>query len=348
MMRCYLSVIMGAVAAAYARPARADLPSCSELVIEADPSVASLWPGLLNVVRAKFDAREDIDRCAHVLLTSRDASILLKVILPDGRSAMRAISRREDVVPTLEALLVVPEPGSEGEPLLLVPEPGSEGKAAAPPPSASTPTPPAPLPVPLNAAPAPTPGVRPDLAPGIPERVTPAKPQASRVRIDLSALAGARIGDGHTGVGLGAVSFLDVYGWLVGFEGRADRYQNFDGRLAGAALELAVLGGRRFWVQDVALDLIAGPAAALGGTSTVKTLSPPVTMTSSEGPRPVPRLLFGARASFSARSTLHTFIGLDGDVGPWRVAAADRTPPGAQELPVWTVGLAVGATVGTP
>jgi hypothetical protein len=337
MMRSYtvgLAVVFGAVAVSYTRRACAELPSCSELVIQADPSVGTRWPGLLDVVRTTFGARDDVDRCAHVLLTSRDASILVQVSLPDGRSAARAIARREDVVPVLEALLVVPEPRAADGPPPLPPE--------SMPPSAD------PVVAPLNALSAPRSDVRSDRASAAPERATFAGPQGKHVRIDLSAIAGARIGDGQTSVGLGALSFLDLYGWLVGFEGRADRYQSLASRLAGGALELALLGGRRFWVRDIAVDVVAGPAAALRGTSTVEAQSPAGTTTSSEQSRPVPRALFGARASFNARSTLHTFVGLDGEVGPSRVGAADRDPPRAQELPTWTFGVALGATVGTP
>jgi hypothetical protein len=169
----------------------------------------------------------------------------------------------------------------------------------------------------------------------------------SRLRIELSVLTGGRIGDGQTGVGLGALSFLDLSGWLVGFEGRVDRYKPLSGGPTdGSALELAVLGGRRFRFHDLALDVTAGPAAAVQGTATFAARSSvtgnDVTKSSSST---VPRLLLGARVSFSALSTLHTFVGVDGELGPSRAGGIDV--PGASRLPVWTLGLALGATVGT-
>jgi hypothetical protein len=168
------------------------------------------------------------------------------------------------------------------------------------------------------------------------------------LRIELSVVTGARIGDGQTSIGLGALSFLDLSGWLVGFAGRADRYKTLSGGPTdGGALELAVLGGRRFRFPEVALDVIAGPAAAMQGTATFETRSSvtgnDVTKSSSST---VPRLLLGARVSFSALSTLHTFVGVDGELGPSRAGGTDV--PGAPRLPVWTLGLALGATVGTP
>jgi hypothetical protein len=61
----------------------------------------------------------------------------------------------------------------------------------------------------------------------------------------------------------------------------------------------------------------------------------------------VPRVLLGARLSFSARSTVHTFVGVDGDFGPARASDGSDLPVAAR-LPIWTFGLALGATVGTP
>jgi hypothetical protein len=150
------------------------------------------------------------------------------------------------------------------------------------------------------------------------------------------------------GVGLGALSFLDVNGWLLGFAGRFDRYRTLDGPYSSGALELAVLGGRRFWLGTTALDLAAGPALALGGTTTYSVQSSGAGNggnVSGSADNTVPRLLLEARLAFSALSTLHTFVALDGDFGPAR--SPDAGLLNAPRLPVWTLGLALGATVGT-
>ena len=159
----------------------------------------------------------------------------------------------------------------------------------------------------------------------------PSPGSSTHLGIELSALAGARIGDGQTSVGLGAVSFLDVSGWLVGFEGRVDRYRRVPDDHSGGALELALLGGRRFRFQNLSLDVVVGPAAALQGTTTFSST--------------VTRLLLASRLNFPAHSSWRTFVGLDGEVGPTRAGDADL--PGAPRLPLWTLGLALGATVGT-
>ncbi len=344
MMRVYaagLPVLMGIVANLLCvRPALADGPSCAAIVIEADASVSTRWPGLLNHVRETFEARDDIDRCARVELRMGDVSIAVEAILPDGRFAARTVSRREDVVPTLEALLLVPERIGQAQ------TPALEPSASGAPPGGSMsvqpsgPTPPGMREVPSGPALA---------AADRDASAASAARRPSRLRIELSAITGARIGDGQTGVGLGAFSFLDLSGWLVGFEGRADRYRTLSGGGPdGGVLELAVLGGRRLRFQNMALDLVVGAAEVPQGTTTFATSSPgpgggTVTASSSST---VPRLLLGARVNFSALSTLHTFVGMDGEVGPSR-AGDGANIPDVPQLPVWTVGLALGATVGT-
>jgi hypothetical protein len=168
----------------------------------------------------------------------------------------------------------------------------------------------------------------------------------SRFGIELSVLTGARAGGGQSSVGLGALSFLDLSGWLVGFEGRADRYHATPTAGPWGALEVAVLGGRRFRFGDIALDLTSGLAAAMQGTATYVTQPANTGNTVSESSSStVLRLLAGARLTFGAHSMLRAFVGLDGEVGPRGAGGADV--PGAPRLPVATLGLALGATVGT-
>jgi len=183
----------------------------------------------------------------------------------------------------------------------------------------------------------------------VPERdemeTRPASHAPSRLRIELSVLTEARTGDGQRSVGLGALSLLDVSGWLVGFEGHADRDQWIGGGDAGAALALAALGGRRFRFQDLALDLVGGPAVALRGGGRDTTVTPAGSMSSASSPGTVPRGLVGAHLVFGARAPFRIFVGVDGEFGPAN-APGDNSSE-AFRLPVWTLGLALGATVGT-
>ncbi len=306
--------------------------SCPTVVVEAEPAVTARWPGLPDAVREAFETRDDVDRCAQITLTIRDGIIGIDVALPDGRSAHRSASRREDVVPALQALLLVPEeaPSDPSEPT-----------------DEHEPAPPAASPAPEMVVPTATALV--------PAREAPASTAVSRspsghLRIELSALTGARIGDGQAGVLLGAVSFLDVSGWLVGFSGSVARYRVLGGGESAGALELALLGGRRWRFGTMALDLTGGPAATYQGTTTFVTAQPHGTGAQTQSgsvSSTVPRLLLGARLVFSALSTVHTFVGIDGDVGPAQSPDASLLP-NAPRLPTWTLGLALGATVGTP
>jgi hypothetical protein len=320
------------------RPAGAREAACPSVSLEADAAVSARWPGLARRVHEELDTREDIDRCARIELTCRDGSTAVHVLLPDGRSASRPAPRPEDVVPTLEALLLLPRNEAQPPPLVMDPASG--------PPSPDT-APPAPVLAGQVDQGEPPPGAG-DVAP------RPLARAGASVGIDLSAAVGARMGDGQAGVGLGALSFLDVSGWLVGFEGRLDRYQKLgpippggapqgappDG--GGVALELALLGGRRVRYGSVSVDFVLGAAAAVQGTSTMA-MRGPMGAQSQSSSSTVPRLVLASRLNFAARSALRTFVGLDGDVGP---ARADDMPS-APRLPVWTLGLALGATVGT-
>ena len=102
----HVGVLVAIAGALGARPALAADRPCSPMAVDADARVRSLWPAAAEHVREAFDARDDIDTCARVRLrigAASDAAIVVEVILPDGRAASRAVARREDVVPTLEA-----------------------------------------------------------------------------------------------------------------------------------------------------------------------------------------------------------------------------------------------------
>jgi hypothetical protein len=298
-----------------ARPARAADASCVAIAVDVDAGVRGLWPGVAQQIRTAFDARDDIDACAWVRLSTEDRGVRIEVTLPDGRFASRGVARRDDVLPTLEALLLVPQRRPPATPI---------ASRSPEPPRASA------------------------VLPATPERdaATPAPARAShRVLIELSAVTGGRIGDGQISLGVGAVSFLDISGWLVGFGGRLDGYQG----PPSAALEFAVPVGRRFRFGNQALDLTAGPALALhgGGDASTQPSSVPATDTSTEStPGILPRALVGARLNFRSRSVFRTFVGVDGDFGA-ATPPGSHAPTGSARMPIWTAGLAFGATVGT-
>lgn len=305
--------------------------ACPGLRLAPDADFRARFPDLLERIEHEFAARSDLDACALVeLRLEGDTVVTMSVTLPDGRAASRSVTRSEDVVPTLQALLLLPDR------------------------PASTPaTPPA---MPARTAPR-----RPLRAakPSPPERDAPTpSTQARSLGVELSVITGARIGDGQVGYGVGALSFLEVHGWLLGFEGRADGYRALVGGDPETALELAILTGKRFDFDNVALDLTAGPAMAIKGLAfsrreTVQANAdgtapppPPPPPRSDPSTGPVPRLLLGARLGFFPRSAFRTFVGIDGELGPAR--GDDDAGPSSARLPAYSLGLSLGGTVGTP
>lgn len=305
---------------------------CATVAVEGDAPLRERWPELLGRVRTDLTARADMDACAHVELSLEAGSgIGVLVTLPDGRTASRTVTRPDDVAPTLQALLLVPErtPDRHTRPALPLPAPKPTGVTA-------------------------DTGIEPPSS---------RPPRAPRVLgIELSLMTSARVGDHQWGYGVGALSFVEAYGWLVGFEGRADGYQPLEGGDTQTTLSLALLAGRRFHFEPVAFDLITGPALAMAGVTFGQSEVVSVRETAGAMPKPTgsapapqaemgpaPRWRFGARLGFSPRSVFRPFVGVDGELGLTRAAEADASlnAPVAH-LPNYSVGIGVGATVGTP
>ena len=310
--------------------------------MEADATFREQFPNLVEQLRSELPSRQSVDACAEVDLRATAAGILVKVSLPDGRETMRDVARAEDVRPTLHALLLVPEQRTK----------------------TATPT----------SAPTPALAPRPPSVPPAPHRTAAAAPVAAASRdvgetsltrssengFELSVVSGARVGDGQYGYGAGVLSFVKINRWLIGFQGRADGYRALSGSDPETALALGLLLGRRFDLHDYALDLTAGPAltmrgASFGDTQAVSVQASPsqalgaamATPPPERDVGPVPRLLLAARLGFSPRSLFRTFIGIDGELGPSRSADASQDFGSSGRMPAYTIGLSLGATVGT-
>jgi hypothetical protein len=300
---------------------------CASLAIDADAAVGERWPDLPGRIRGALAGRRDVDLCARVALGLGPNGIVVAVVLPDGRSASRLVSRPEDVVPTLEALVLLPrvEAGAPDVRPVGPAKPAGDGARAI---AASS------APVVSASAPA----------------ANEAGPEPGRLRLEFSLLTGARAGDGEAGVTFGALTLFDIAGWLLGFAASASGYQGTTPGPGASALAAAVVGGRRFWWRGVALDVTAGPAVAVRGIgSTVVSRTADGTGGGAAPPPiddgPWPRLLTGARVIFRPRSLVRTFAGLDGELALARRPA--DAPSDAARLPAWTVGVVLGITVGT-
>jgi hypothetical protein len=305
---------------------------CAGPRVGGDAAFRERFPELLQQLQTQLREAKGVDACAEVELGTTAEAILVTVSLPDGRTTTRQASRAEDVLPALRALLLVPEPGPAPAPAPappLPPAPRAPRRITAPHPSG------------LDALPYPT-------------------TKAREHGFELSVVSGARLGDGQYGYGGGVLSFIEIKHWLFGFQGRADGYRSLQGSDPETALTLGLLLGRRLDLGNTALDFTAGPALALRGATLSQRESVAVQQDSSRSSSlappplhperdvgPVPRLLLGARLGFSPRSIFRTFIGIDGELGP---AGNSGAAPGFEvsgRMPAYTLGLSLGATVGT-
>ena len=316
--------------------------ACPTTAIQTDANLRTRFPDLLERIQDELLARADIDACARVALRLEGAGAFgVSVTLPDGRTAARSAARAEDVVPTLQALLLVPTTD-------LAPE-----VAPAPPPRSVPKSAPSTLAVRGSVR------KRALARSEVADRDLPSSPTAAarQFGFELSVISGVRFGDGQFGYGLGMLSFLEVHRWLIGFQGRADGYRSVRGGDSETALELAFLVGRRFDFGSAALDLTLGPAVAMMGVGFSRTETEVVNVMQAPMPRParsepssgpVPRLLVGARLGFSPRSLFRTFVGVDGELGPAHTPVDPAFNVSSPRMPIFTVGLALGATVGAP
>ena len=296
------------------RTARAGAtPGCGPLAVGADATVRGRWPDLPATIREIFQARADVDACARVDVAAVGPTIQVTVILADGRTTTRSVSRPADVLPALEGLLLLPDGADAGQ----APD------ASAAPPARRPDAPPAAAPTIARAA-----------TPGVPVQ------SATPFRIEIAVAGDVRAGDGWYGAGGGVAGLVDLSHWLLGFEGRLDRYRAAAPDSEAVGLELMALGGRRFdWGSSRTLDLTVGPALALHGSTSMSTANVAQTGTTrfvvpQPGNDGVARLILGCRLTFRAQSLFRTFVQLDADVGQ-------------SGLPTWTMGLALGAALGT-
>jgi hypothetical protein len=353
--RVLLPACAALLATVVAHPGLAAERVCSRLTIATDAGFRDRFGALAEHIAGELSARSDIESCARVALQLQTTALIgVSVTLPDGRTAQRSVAAGDDVLPTLQALLLLPEP-ERAAPAL--PERSRPRMSSAKPAAAKHRT--------WRATGSVGSAVGPTTAAS--DRGTPLTDDERHLGFELSLVGGARVGDGQVGYGGGALSLLEVEGWLFGFEGRVDAYQSVTGSDPDSALELALLAGKRFDLGAVALDLTAGPGVAAqgvsvlqGSTSHTQRVSQARTETTAVAPAPttvpqgdpdwgpLPRLLLAARLGFNPRSMFRTFVGLDAEFGPsTETTPLDSVPPAAY-MPSFVVGLALGATLGTP
>jgi hypothetical protein len=345
-----ISTLLSSVVTCAGSRGLAEERPCASMAVDVDARVAARWPGLIRSLREAFESRDDTDSCARVHIYMNQTSPAVEVVLQDGRSAIRRVSRRADVEPTLTSLLVLPARSEQAAPSESPRLPTTAANAdqlappTQPPSAAEAPTSPAVAAIVwVRAAP--------------PAPPTPPRESSARsLGLDFALETGGRVGDRLVSLGLGALSLVEIAGVLIGVEGRIDRYAAIGGdRASVPALSLGALVGYRHRFGSMALDFTAGPGLAMSAvsqSSSTSSVTPtgmvaePMRVSESRpNDRMLPRLSAAVHLNFSERSLLHTFVGVDGQVGATGAAASpiDNRPP----LPAWTLGLALGAMVGT-
>ena len=328
-----------AVLAAAAAAARAEGSGDVRSPGKECPGAVAGDPALARAIDAALAARVDVDRCARVTITERGKGFDVAVVLEDGRHASRFVGRGEDVLPTVEALVLLPRatptPPAASAPIVAAADRPGEVPREAPTAAAPRSDPDRPV-----APVAPTAPVDPEL-----DRAREAAPPGTRGEVGL--LSTLRVGDQHAAVGLGVLGFLNLGGWLVGASARAERIESAGAE--GTLFSVAALGGSRLHEGSVALDAYGGPALAILGGQTERIATPATGQALRQTDTSVmPRLLLGLRLGFRARSAFRPFVGIEGDLG-LRGLDQDESPA-VQILrtPPWSAGLALGAAVGAP
>lgn len=342
-------MVLGAVVGS-AGPAGAQLERasrhCRRLQVDADAALLGRFPELPGRVRWAFTGRNDTDACARVWLHEHQGGIEIEVRLGDGRSAARLVPHARDVVPTLQGLLLLPEPGPQTEPATVTTteseplpqsEPDSEPsrQIRARPPARKPPRP-RPSSIDLTAD-QPSPSTSDDEAP-------------LGWGIEASLIGAAHIGDRQTRSSVGGLCIADLWGWLAGFELRAADYTPQPGTAIApySTVEFALRGGHRFRLEPVALDFTAGPTFMLNSSESV--VSGPSGTRRSSSTELVTRLRLASHLNFAPRSLVGPFVGVEGELGPAERSDTAAPAPGAPrdpEYPGWMVGIVLGATVGS-
>ena len=168
-------------------PATTGVPACARMGIDIVGDLDGRWSRELVRVCELISALPNRDEGAHATIFGLGHDLLVRVTLPDGRSASRVVGAPEVLVATLEALLSVPQPPGDRP----VSRPSHDREVIA------------------------------DVE--SPERATRA-PAGDRLAVELGAILGTRLSFPGTGTALSAAlsAQLRLRSWLVGMGMRGD------------------------------------------------------------------------------------------------------------------------------
>jgi hypothetical protein len=102
-------LLLGLVASVRVVHAQASTPACAGLPVHLQGAFTPRWQEALEHACVNLTLHKDLDRSAllRVIMTQQD-QLQLDVILADGRTTQRRLSAPDDLLKTIEALLVLP------------------------------------------------------------------------------------------------------------------------------------------------------------------------------------------------------------------------------------------------
>jgi len=267
------------------------------------------WVRRIEEARARVRQAPDIDPCARLSFTAKDNEMIMRVVLADGRTAVRRILRPEDLLETVTAVLLLPRR----------PQPPKQELE-----SNSNIVMPTAVPV------------------AGPELTRDAKPELVSAHLELGAGAAARISGGPAYAGAGASAFANVLldPWLLGVFARWDAVESpLSSPPSGFNMQTFALGvqmGFRKSLGGLSLDGMIGPEMLVESQE-------------ADGPDDGiggdvsdVRLEFGLRLSGPRRSRMRLYAAGGIDASPARIRRAKQLDPGLPPLPSWSSGLTLG------
>jgi hypothetical protein len=268
------------------------------------------WESAASQLKNDLKSLGELDRCAVVTLLPAGAEMIVQVVLADGRSAVRHVRRAEDLVSTIEALLLLP-------------------------PAAAYDSPPAPPPA---MAPEPTPETSTIGSRSAPTQHTPAAAQ-----VELGFGGNARTSGTPLFWGAGAmfVAQLALDGWLIGTEGHWDVFDAPVTLVTPGGFNMQTVGigaaaGRRIENGALRFDILVGPELLVENEEADGT-GDGVGGTSNDVRLHLTTRLLGARAK-----SPRWFGAFDADASPARFRRSLRMDSSLPQSPAWSAGLGVG------
>lgn len=303
----------------YAPVARAapDETMCEDPRVRVQGSVDARWLDPIARACERLAAEPGSDPDARVRIVPSGHDLVVEVTLRDGRRTLRRVTAAERLVPTLEALVLVPALAPDESPA-----PPAEAPSALPekidaeaPPSRGATSSPGP-----TAAPAP-------------------------VAFEASGLLGGRVAGPFVSVAPAIGGRLRLGPWLFGIAGRWDVVQRST-RASTSTFEMETVAfgielGRRVPLGAGALDLGVAPRL-VAETQTAESVDGEQSSSATD-------LRLGALARWApAPAGFHFVVELDAELSPSRLRRSLRLDPALPALPAWSAGIALGVAWATP